>query len=160
MRQRLLPALAGVIALSLAGFAPVPTGKPKKPAFDLAALEGSWTVVRCEVGRLGERTVGNEVVHIDKGKWVAVAVFRDGSSVKTVAYALTLDATRSPAVLDMTFTQKEENGNVTSYGRVGVAELKGDRLTVVYTTGKTRPASIDGPLGAAQERWSLKRKKP
>ena len=93
------------------------------------------------------------------GQWVAVVVFRDGSTVKTVAYGLTLDATKSPAVLDMTFTQKEESGAVTSYGRKGVAELKGDRLTVVYTIGKDRPTSIDGRLGRSEQRWVLERKK-
>jgi uncharacterized protein (TIGR03067 family) len=164
MRPRTWPALAALLAVAAASsaFPPLPPAKAKKPAFDLKALEGAWKVVRCEVGgpRGGDRTVGNETVHIQRGKWVAVTVFRDGSTLKSVAYTLSLDATRSPAALDMTFRARDEGGNWYGHTRKGVALLKGDRLTVVHTLGKERPAGVDGALAKSQERWVLERKKP
>jgi uncharacterized protein (TIGR03067 family) len=151
-----------LLAVAAVGFAPVPPPKAKRPAFELKALEGSWRVVRCEVGgaRGGPRTVGDETVQVRGGQWVAVTVFRDGSTLKSVAYALSLDAAKSPAVLDMTFRARDEGGHPYGHTRKGLAVLKGDRLTVVHTLGKERPGSIDGALGELQERWVLERKKP
>jgi len=135
-----------LLAVGTVGFAPVPPPKAKAPAFELKALEGRWKVVRCEVGGAGPRTLGNETVHVKGGKWVEVTVLRDGSTVKSVTYTLSLDATRTPAVLDMTFRARDEGGHLYGHTRNGLAVLKGNRLMVVHTLGEKRPASVDGDL--------------
>src|SRR5262245_47326105 len=121
MPSRLTSALAAALALAVAGFAPIPPPKPKKAAFTLADLEGTWEVVRHEIGHAtrggGALTESYQTVYIQRGTWMAKRVFRDGSDLRSVTYTLSLDATKSPAVFDLTFNLEKDGG----YTRKGVA---------------------------------------
>jgi uncharacterized protein (TIGR03067 family) len=170
MRLSLLVLLVAVTA-SLA-FPPVPPPKKAKPPkgdkIDLKVLEGTWTVVKYEIGRpknakplpLPERSYDR--IEIKAGKWVQKRTLPNGGTAQMVPFTITLDTTKSPTVLDMEYTRALPGGGVTSSSkRNGVARLEGDKLIVTYSmAARARPASPDGDLAVGEYRWTLTRAKP
>lgn len=170
MRTALLALL--VVVASAPAYPPVPKPKPKKvDKLDLKALEGTWTVVSYEYGRpknakvIGT-TITYQTIEIKNGTWVQVRTLPNGGTSRTVPYKITLDASKSPMVLDMEYRREPPPGAaggvvVSSSKRHGLARLDGDQLTVVYSLSeKDRPAKIDGDLDVRVYRWVMKRAKP
>jgi uncharacterized protein (TIGR03067 family) len=154
MRAGLLLALA---ALS-AGFAPVPPPRARK-GLDLKALEGAWKVLRYEAGTPGVTPRPDVRVEIKDDSWTQFSV-RDGAFVRSVACRLKVDGKKSPPRVEMSM-QRTPGGPLVVVRR-GVLELKGDTLTVTYTTYEKdpTPTRTGGELAQGQWRWVLKRERP
>ena len=105
-----------LLAGSLAVSAPVPKAVKKFPP-DPDRFQGAWTVVENN----GKPDTGNTV-------WT----FTDGnmhSSSGNTNWVIKLDPDQSPRHID-----------ITNYP--GIYEFDGDKLTIAYTTGGTRPTGF------------------
>ena len=128
------------LALALA-FAPAPFPKPGKPAAgqdDLKALQGTWSTVRRTSGGREVKSAG-EVTVVIAGSTLKYLV---NGMVRT-EWAITLDATKDPRVLDRTRIGGATKGVVLR----GIYRLDGDTLTICYRqrVGEAeRPTSFAG----------------
>jgi uncharacterized protein (TIGR03067 family) len=182
-----LPSLVLLAAVTLTvGFAPVPPPKEKKPKeseLSLKGLEGTWTVVSYEVGRINPKAKAKakvnpkavktksayQTVEIKDGKWVQKRTLASGKTSQTLPYSILLDTTKSPPTFDLTYEQPAPKAKAkakvvvktTDTVRQGLARLEGDQLTVTFSLARReRPTSVDAELTTGQHRWVLKRAKP
>jgi uncharacterized protein (TIGR03067 family) len=147
MRTYALLLSAAVASLA---FAPAPLRKPDSAKDDLKQMQGKWEVVSCA---FEGRPVGGAA------RWVVIAggrmTFYNADGSVASQWAFTLDAKARPRATDA----KRED--VPDYPICrGRYELKGDRLTKVYTYGADeRPAGLDG---SKPKHWVdvLKRPRP
>ena len=165
MRIALLALL--VVVTGAFAYPPIPKPKPKKgDKFDLKGLEGTWTVVSYDIGRpknakLAASTITYQTIEIKDGTWTQYRTLPNGGRARTVPFTVSLDATKSPAILDMEYRREVAGGGIASSSvRKGVARLDGEQLTVVYSMGtRERPAKVDGELAVGEYRYVLKREK-
>lgn len=148
--------------LSLA-FAPAPPYRPKPDPGkeDLKKMQGTWAVARRSVAGSVSRTDGQDMTVVIEGDRIRFLV---KGEVRT-EWAITLDPTKSPKVLDRTLvpgkgTVKTANG--TPIVHRGIYLLDGDtlRLSHSLTQGsQARPSDFEGS-GRNENMYVLKRLKP
>lgn len=112
---------------------------------DLDLLQGTWTVAAMETdGReMPADLLGKARIVIEGSRFI--------SSGMGAVYegTLRLDASASPARIDMTFDAGPEKGNT----NLGIYHLDGDSWKLCLAThGTVRPESFTAPRGAAS-RW-------
>lgn len=146
------------IAMTLACLASVAlvlgsqAGDAKK--LDPEKILGNWTYV--EGTKNGEKVPAEHlkgVVKFEKGKIVV-----PGEQADSFIMAYTIDASKSPAAVDMTVEKapfKEAVGSAAS----GIIVLEGETLKLAYTEGKTRPTSFESTKENKVHTFVLKRAK-
>jgi uncharacterized protein (TIGR03067 family) len=114
--------------LACAGFAPAPFPKPerKKHTDDLAAMQGSWKLVRYESN--GKPMTSNFRVRIDKNVWNFVNL-NQGRETSTASYELRLAPKLSPRGFEWKSTGRVSSQYCGSY------VLDRDKLMLVFNSG-------------------------
>jgi uncharacterized protein (TIGR03067 family) len=153
MGIRLLMALASVILL--VGLAPLPPKKTDKEADSkkaLKELEGDWAIDRYELpSRAADIKHVATGIQIKNGTW---SQYTDGDETRivTASYKLKIDTSKKPPTIDMEYSASRK------LSRVGIFQLDGDKLIIVYSLGggTARPSSIK-ERGTNQYRLTLSR---
>ena len=132
-------------------------GGAQNPAADqeLKQLQGIWKVVAAEAN-------GQKVPAEDLGRYQLLiepsghmTAFRDGAI--TLQGSLTLDPSRTPKTLDVTFTKGQQSGKTAQ----GIYELKDGALKVCRANpGQSRPAEFASPPGSGLTLIVYERAKP
>jgi uncharacterized protein (TIGR03067 family) len=130
------------LGLFAAAFAPAPFPRPRRtgPDTTVERIQGTWTILKLSTtdGKGGLRDSGNYLkeVRIDRGQWRFV--YTNPASAPVV-YSIRVDASKSPAPLDLT-----RPGEATPYG-TGIVVREGQRMRVLYSFGRERPTNFAMP---------------
>jgi uncharacterized protein (TIGR03067 family) len=127
------PALALLLALSVATAAPLPFPNARHPP-DLRAMQGEWQVARPSLGRaapddydLTLKVSGNRMT------------FTGGGEMKTT-WAVTLDPSKRPKAMDLRLVASKLNLSPLPT-LLGVYRIEGDTFTFAY--GNERPNHLE-----------------
>jgi uncharacterized protein (TIGR03067 family) len=172
MRPRLLAALAVMILGT--GFAPAPPPRPyRQPRDLLKALQGTWQLVSTErADGKGTAPRKGPMMHVRiEGKSWSFVNNPPGpggpARASGISYELKLDASKSPAHMDLIRSLPVNQPTTTPPPRPtvsGIVKVEGDTVKFCYAPGLrgdgARPASFD-KMAAGQMLMTLKRvKKP
>ncbi|HEV2948380.1 MAG TPA: TIGR03067 domain-containing protein [Gemmataceae bacterium] len=121
-------------------------------------LQGTWRVVEAE--RDGVKAPGDETKKITlviKGdKLTAKRTENAGKpEEKNYEMSFTLDPTKNPKWIDVTYTDGERKGE----SSLGIYELKDDSLKICMSRGTTRPMEFETKMESQRHMMVLKREK-
>jgi uncharacterized protein (TIGR03067 family) len=121
-------------------------------------LQGTWRVVEAE--RDGVKAPGDETKKITlviKGdKLTAKRTENAGKpEEKNYEMSFTLDPTKNPKWIDVTYTDGERKGE----SSLGIYELKDDSLKICMSRGTTRPMEFETKAESQRHMMVLKREK-
>ncbi|MFO0877357.1 MAG: TIGR03067 domain-containing protein [Gemmataceae bacterium] len=127
--------------LILTGFAPAPPPRVRPNSLRMESFAGRWILVSSRQPGMAQEAVvpGNELeVEIKDGKYTYFRRTKGSDNIHSMTSTILLDPKQKPCWFDL----QRDSGPVTTRG---ICSLEGDKLTICYTTGPTRPTQIDSP---------------
>jgi uncharacterized protein (TIGR03067 family) len=147
-----------ILVMSMAVLLSVDTQKDDAVKTETNKLQGTWRVVEAE--RDGTKAPSDEIKKITlviKGdKLTAKRTENAGKpEEKNYEMSFTLDPSKNPKWIDVTYTGGERNGE----SSLGIYELKDDTLRICMSRGTSRPMEFETKAESQRHMMVLKREK-